>query len=156
MKEKNWKVENSDGLKLTINVNGYTTGYELETYLRKEGIACEYADDQFVVLMATPENTKDDYVKLCQALEKFKHHSLEIAEEVQLQPVRCEQRLTIREAIFANQEMVKIEEALGRICGTPTVGCPPAIPIVVAGEIINETAVEVFQYYGMEMVAVVR
>ena len=76
--------------------------------------------------------------------------------KLQLQPVSCEQILTIREAIFAGQEMVKVEDAVGRICGSPTVGCPPAIPIVVAGEIINERAVEVFDYYGIKQVSVVR
>ena len=128
----------------------------MEAYLRKEGIECEYADDKFVVLMVTPENTNEDLAALWHALESFDNKSLSTAKKVQLQPVRCEQRLTIREAILANQEMVKVKDSLGRICGTPMVGCPPAIPIVVAGEIINEMAVEVFEYYGVEMVSVVR
>ena len=156
LKEHNWNIANSDPLKLTIEVSGYITGYELETYLRKEGIECEYADDKFVVLMVTPENTNEDLAALWHALESFDNKSLSTAKKVQLQPVRCEQRLTIREAILANQEMVKVKDSLGRICGTPMVGCPPAIPIVVAGEIINEMAVEVFEYYGVEMVSVVR
>ena len=156
MKEHNWHIENSDPLKVTIDATGYTTGYELEVYLRNEGIECEYADEKFVVLMVTPENTKEDLDVLCHALDGYNHSLERATTKVQLQPVFCEQKLTIREAIFAGQEMVEIKDALGRICGTPTVGCPPAIPIVVAGEIINEMAVEVFDYYGVRLVSVVR
>ena len=156
LKEHNWHIENSDPLKVTIDATGYTTGYELEVYLRNEGIECEYADEKFVVLMVTPENTKEDLDALCHALDGYNHSLERATTKVQLQPVFCEQKLTIREAIFAGQEMVEIKDALGRICGTPTVGCPPAIPIVVAGEIINEMAVEVFDYYGVRLVSVVR
>ena len=155
-KEQNWNIENSDPLKLTIDASGYTTGYELEMYLRNQGVQCEYADAKYVVLMVTPENTDEDLDVLYHALERFQYSSKEATTKVQLQPVCCEQKLTIREAVFADQEMVKVEESIGRICGTPTVGCPPAIPIVVPGEIINEKAVEIFEYYGVDLIAVVK
>ena len=76
--------------------------------------------------------------------------------EKRLQPLYCEQKLSIREAIFSSQEQIKIQDSVGRICGVPTVSCPPAIPIVVAGEVINEEAVRLFEYYGIEMVSVVK
>ena len=156
LKEHNWKIEDSDPLKVTIDATGYTTGYELEVYLRNKGVECEYADEKYVVLMVTPENTKEDLDLLCHALNGWNHSLEATAKKVRLQPVFCEQKRTIREAIFAGQEMVQVKDALGRICGTPTVGCPPAIPIVVAGEIINERAMEVFDYYGIKQVSVVR
>jgi len=37
-----------------------------------------------------------------------------------------------------------------------TVGCPPAVPIIVCGERIDETAVRAFEYYGIDHVTVVR
>ena len=156
LKGHNWKIEDSDSLKVTIDVTGYSTGYELEVYLRNNGIECEYADEKYVVLMVTPENTKEDFDVLCHVLDGYNHSLKRTERKLQLQPVSCEQILTIREAIFAGQEMVKVEDAVGRICGSPTVGCPPAIPVVVAGEIINERAVEVFDYYGIKQVSVVR
>ena len=67
-----------------------------------------------------------------------------------------ERVMTIREAIFAKQEVVSVTDAVGRICGSPAVSCPPAIPIVVSGELIDETAVQLFQYYGIETVEVVK
>ena len=47
-------------------------------------------------------------------------------------------------------------EALGRVCAMPTVSCPPAIPIVVSGEVIGPAALELFAAYGVETVSVVK
>lgn len=62
---------------------------------------------------------------------------------------------TIREAIFAPSETISVKEALGRICATPTVTCPPAIPIAVAGEEITEDAIQLFLQYHIQEVDVV-
>ena len=48
------------------------------------------------------------------------------------------------------------EASLGRVCGAPTVSCPPAIPIAVTGERISREALELFRYYGVETVNVLR
>ena len=56
----------------------------------------------------------------------------------------------------AAQETVRAEEALGRVCGAPTVGCPPAVPIAVSGERIGREALALFRQYGVEAVKVVQ
>ena len=58
--------------------------------------------------------------------------------------------------MFAEHEEIAVEEAEGRICAAPTVACPPAIPIVVSGEVIDKAAIVLFQYYGTKMVDVVK
>lgn len=156
LRKDDWFVNHTDPLKITMEVSKNTTGMKLAEWLRKRGIECEYADEDFLVLMASPENTDEDYKKLLRVLEEFDRDLCTVAEKLQWKPVHCEQKLSIREAIFAEQETVKTPDSLGRICGTPTVGCPPAIPIVVAGEVINEQAIQLFKYYGVETVAVVR
>ena len=62
----------------------------------------------------------------------------------------------LREAIFAPQEVVPAEEALGRVCAMPTVSCPPAIPIVVSGEMVSREAVTLMKRYGVANVAVIK
>ena len=57
--------------------------------------------------------------------------------------------------MFSKQERVSIKEAKGRICAAPIVGCPPAIPIVVSGEIITEETIQLFSYYGIKDISVV-
>jgi arginine/lysine/ornithine decarboxylase len=37
-----------------------------------------------------------------------------------------------------------------------SVGCPPAVPIAVAGEVIDENVIECFKYYGIVKVNVIK
>ena len=69
---------------------------------------------------------------------------------------QAEPRLTVRQAVFAPQETIPAGSALGRVCALPTVSCPPAIPIVVSGEVIGPAALELFAAYGVETVSVVK
>ena len=67
-----------------------------------------------------------------------------------------EQVCSIREALFAPHEVISADQSLGRICGAPTVACPPAIPIAVSGERIGKDALALFAHYGVTTVDVLR
>ena len=67
---------------------------------------------------------------------------------------RGEQACSIRQAAFSFRETVAAADSLGRICGLPTVGCPPAIPIAVSGERIAPEALALFEYYRISQVEV--
>ena len=56
--------------------------------------------------------------------------------------------------MFRPWETVPAAQALGRVCGAPTVACPPAVPIAVAGERIGPEAAELFARYGVDRVEV--
>ncbi len=114
---------------------------------------CEYADRDFLVLMATPENAPEDLARVSAALGENRAPA---APPRFLPLARGERVRSIREALFAPQETVPAEESLGRVCGAPTVSCPPAVPIAVSGERIGEAAVELFRYYGVTHVDVLK
>ena len=61
---------------------------------------------------------------------------------------RPERLMSIREAVLAPQKRVPLEKALGRVVGSDHCGCPPAVPIVTAGERIDEAALACMKYYG--------
>jgi arginine/lysine/ornithine decarboxylase len=69
--------------------------------------------------------------------------------------LRLEQVLSPREASFLPRETVPVSDSEGRILAAATVGCPPAVPIVVCGERIDRAAVEAFSYYGIKECVVV-
>ena len=142
-------------LKLTIYPNPYGyTGIEVGEYLRKNGIECEFADPNFVVLMFTPAITESDVEKLTEVLSDLPRRSpLSLCIPPFTPPERV---MTVREALLSPSEVIHVEECVGRIAAAATVGCPPAVPIVVSGEIIDEGAVECFRYYGIDTCAVVR
>lgn len=152
LRQLGWRVEKTEPLKLTIQSSADMSGVEIAKQLRGAGIECEYADEQYLVLMVSPENTMEDFENLMQVLGKKQARP---QTDIVLSPVYCEQKITIRQAIFGIQESVSIEASLGKICGTPTVSCPPAIPIVVAGEEINEDAIRLFKYYDVDTVYVI-
>ena len=149
-----WYVLDSDPLKLTIDACAAgTTGTALAQQLRENGIECEFADPETLVLMLTPENTDVDLEKLEAALDKNRAAARPWPV---LPAAKGECVMSVREAMFAPHEMIPAKEALGRICGAPTVACPPAIPIAVSGERITGEALELFEHYGVDEVDVVR
>ena len=151
-------------LKVTLDAAALgLTGTKLAEWLRRFQIECEYADPRYVVLMFTPENPPQDYERLTTAILR----AVEAAPEKIVPPgpsagefIELERQMqsccTIRQAIFAPQESLPAEQAVGRICAMPTVSCPPAIPIVVSGEKITPAAVELMRRYHVTEVSVIR
>ena len=148
-----WQVWPGDPLRLTLCAPEGMTGAELAQRLRDNGMECEYADDQFLVLMLTPEN---DGAELAQVIAMLGENHAPYGQSEALPQARGEQAVSIREALFAPHELIPAEEAEGRICGAPTVSCPPAIPIAVSGERIGAEAVELLRRYGVTQVDVLK
>ena len=148
-----WQVEPSDPLRLTLRAPSGLTGLDLADRLRRGGAECEYADRDFLVLMTTPGNTAEDLARVSASLGENRAPA---APAVSLPLAKGERALSIREALFAPQESVPAEESLGRVCGAPTVGCPPAVPIAVSGERIGPEALALFRYYGVKRVDVLK
>ena len=142
-------------LKITICPRrfGYT-GIELAEKLRNCGIECEFSDPDYLVLMLTPAIGAEDLKRVEDSLTALpRRRSLKTDAPCIGQP---EQVLSIREALLSPAETVPVESAIGRTLAAATVGCPPAIPIVVCGERIDEKALQCFRYYGIETCCVVK
>lgn len=148
-----WKVLKSDPLKITIEIPNGISSFELTQLLRQNGIECEYADQNYIVFMLTPENTKSDLKRLLSALGK---NSYAYKEKAYLSVHPTTQMMSIREAMFSIPETISLAEAENRICRVPTVSCPPAIPIAVPGELITKELIATFQYYGITQLDVVK
>lgn len=150
-----WAVAESEPLKVTLHASkrGWR-GDALADFLRKNGVECEYADPDDLVLMVSPQNSPEDLEKVRAALAAAGQGSE--APQTPPQMARPRQAMGIRAALLAPAEEVPVAAAAGRVCAAPTVGCPPAVPVVVSGEEISPDAAAVFCYYGIETVRVVR
>ena len=142
-------------LKLTVNAKkaGYS-GIALAQILEKKNIVCEFADPDYLVLMVTPETGEEGLRCLVDAFS-----AVERRPEIDLRPPmpgRAERVCSVRTAMFSPREEIATEEAEGRILAAENMGCPPAVPILVAGERIDKAACKCFEYYGIESVAVLR
>ena len=63
--------------------------------------------------------------------------------------------LSVRDAVMAPCEELPVEACLGRVLADYAVNCPPAVPIVVCGEVIDEACVACLRYYGVEKCRVI-
>ena len=104
--------------------------------------------------MFTPELTKEDlFVTENALLSLEKREKLTNLPPTYHRPARA---LAAWEAISAPAEQVSAGDAIGRILACPTVGCPPAVPILTCGERIDEDAIALARYYGIESFKVVK
>ena len=153
LRQNGWQAEESDPLRLTLRAPEKMTGVMLAQRLREAGMECEYADGEHLVMMLTTQNRPEELRRLIETLGRNERPP-KPAEKLLLP--KAKQEMSIREAMLRPQERIPAEKALGRICGSPTVACPPAIPIAVSGERIGPEAAALFRRYGVESVEVVK
>ena len=150
-----YHMTGKEPLKLTIATKSYGyTGTELAEELAKLGIVCEFADMDYIVMMFTPETGEEGLDKLYTALK-----SIPQKPPIDTLPPalpRLEQAMTIREAVMSPKELIPSSECEGRILAMSSVGCPPAVPIVVCGERIDRQGVKCLEYYGIEKCLVIK
>lgn len=142
-------------IKLTISAKLYGfTGKELADILLEYGIVCEFADPDFLVLMLTPEIGADGLRRLEEALLSIPRKDAIIDAPPAFH--MAERMLSVREAVFSPCKTIPVENSVGCILAAASVGCPPAVPVVVCGERIDEAAVQCFRYYSIETCTVVK
>ena len=142
-------------LKITIFAKPYGyTGNEIAEFLAQNNMVAEFFDLDFLTLMLTPENGEKAIDKILNTLK-----ALPKKEEIRVNFPKFalpKQKVSIREAAFSRCEEVKCSDALGRISALPTVGCPPAVPIIMCGEVIDENIISCLKYYGIKKILVVK
>lgn len=153
--EAGFDIISDEPLKLTLLPKNYGySGTELNDHLIKRKMICDFYDDDALVMMFSPYMQEKELKALEEALlslpkcEPIMRHAPTLTKK--------EKALSIREAIMSPTEEIPIDEALGRILGASAIACPPAIPILVAGEIIDENAIELFRYYRVGKTRVIR
>ena len=145
----------SEPLKIVVNAaaSGYT-GDELADILREHGVECEFADGEFIVLMASPKNTEADFERLERAFESIAPKAALPHSRDTL--CRAKQKMSVREAVLSSKELIDVKLSSGRICAELAISCPPAVPVAVCGEVITEDTVALLQKYGVEKIKVVK
>lgn len=154
LEKKGYPLQHFEPLKLVIEGGQIgISGNELAETLRKNDVEVEFADEDHLVMMFTPETEDVAFEKANMAFPPIIPRNVERQKTVL--PPRGEQVMSIRQAMFAKRCTVKIQQGLGRVCATPAVSCPPAIPIAISGERITKEMIELFLLYGIEEVDVV-
>jgi arginine/lysine/ornithine decarboxylase len=104
--------------------------------------------------MPSPDTPEEDLDRLKQALRSISKR--EPLPGIRFAARKPEKACTIRQAMLSPREEVSVEQAEGRILADPCAGCPPAVPVLIAGERIDAEAVRCFRYYGTETCMVMK
>ena len=165
-------IQRVDGLKNTLIQHGYTilsgepmkitistkefgyTGNEIANLLMECDIYPEFYDSDYIVLMPSPYNTKDDLKRLETCLCGIERKPILINKPPKLE--QSKKAMNVRQALFSSSITLDVSKSLGQVCSSVTVSCPPAIFPVIPGEVISESSIEVMKYYGIEAVRVVK
>ncbi len=150
-----YTLTGDEPLKITIQAKKYGyEGTELQRELEAQGIICEFADPDFLVLMLSPKNTDIELEKILKGLKKIPKKASISA----LPPstFKSEAKTSPREALLSLSEELPTDGCEGRIFASSALGCPPAVPILVSGEVITKEAIEAFKYYRIDSIRVVK
>lgn len=150
-----YTILSGEPMKITISTKefGYT-GNEIANLLMECDIYPEFYDSDYIVLMPSPYNTKDDLKRLETCLCGIERKPLLINKPPKLE--QSKKAMNVRQALFSSSITLDVSKSLGQVCSSVTVSCPPAILPVIPGEVISESSIEVMRYYGIETVRVVK
>ena len=155
LQRQGWQLVGDEPLKLSLapKARGYT-GEELAELLRREGFVCEFSDPDYLVCMVSPAVDAQELERLTAFLLALPACS-PIPGQMPPLGVPCP-RMSIRQASLSPAELLPLHQCRGRVLAAANVSCPPAIPILVCGEEIDEAAMAAMAYYGLSHCPVVK
>lgn len=149
-----FQLTGQEPMKLTILPKSYGyTGDALSRMLEEKQIYSEFADPDHLVLMLPVEFDAGLPERLLRAFLAIPRRERINTPAPVLQ--RAKAVLSPHEALLCPSRQIDVEQAVGKIMADPTVSCPPAIPVVCAGERIEAWAAAAMEYYGINRVRVI-
>jgi arginine/lysine/ornithine decarboxylase len=149
-----WALCGDEPMKLTLQpkARGYT-GTELSDILKKSRIYVEFADADYLVMMPAPCQSEAELKHVCDVLCVLpKREPITECPPPIAQPVfGC----TPRQAMLAPHETLPPAQCVGRICAETALSCPPAVPVIICGEVLTMQAVNALHYYNVNECSVV-
>ncbi len=153
--EKGFRLIGTEPMKLTLETRSYGyTGAEMADLLLRNNISVEFSDPDYVVLMLSPNLGKEGLQRITDAFMTI--HRKTAIEQTAPTMARPKVKMSIRDAALSPFECVPANQCQGRILSQTSVGCPPAVPIVVSGEMIDADSIRCFEYYGVSCCKVMK
>ena len=135
-----------DPTKIVLRANQLgASGVEIENTLQAQLIRVEMADSDTIVFLATLVDSKEDFDQLATALIpilKSQQKSPRTTATSLSWSVIPTVAISMRDAYFADTEMVSAEKAVGRISADLIAPYPPGVAVVAPGEVLTKLIVE--------------
>ena len=130
---------NNDILKLILNVRSLNiTGFTAEKFLNGLNIYPEFSLAEQVVFIISYCEKRKNLRALLKALIKLKCQDFKPEPILKVPDFKFEKKLSFLEAINKENELVDVKDAIGKISACNLGLYPPAVPILIAGEVIEE------------------
>ena len=135
-----------DPTKIVLRANQLgASGVEIENALQAQLIRVEMADSDTIVFLATLVDSKEDFNHLATALIpilKSQQKSPRTTATSLSWSVIPTVAISMRDAYFAETEMVSAEKAVGRISADLIAPYPPGVAVVAPGEVLTKLIVQ--------------
>ena len=154
---KGYTLVGKEALKLTIQLPDGNGKYFADN-LYSAQIIPEYYDDEHIVFMISSHTTDAELERLRDFLIKnapSKTTTFPTA-VTSLRVPAPKKSMSAKEAFFAPSETVTPKEAVGRIMSGALLSCPPAVPLFMSGEIIDERILKYRTVYSDRGISVVK
>ncbi len=141
-------------LKVVIKTKEYGyLGTDFSKLLKQNNIVVEFYDSDFVVLMFSAFTSIKTFNKLKKVFNSIpkKQKILSTPPTFKL-PKKI---LSVLDAIIKPSKLVSIDDAKGKIISNLSISCPPAVPIIISGELIDDDIIKVLKYYNITKCSVV-
>ena len=180
LEETGYSLEETEPLKITINLTNIgIDGNTVSETLKDDNIITEYHDEAHIVMMFSPANTDEDFLKVETVLTRiheatngaypmdsyknsksacsesdFPYIESPIQNSNKANTKRIPQpirSMSFKDAMMARAEYVDVKDSIGRIMAHPVLSCPPCVPLYVYGEVIGE---DILNYYSGKIAVV--
>jgi len=134
----------TDPVRLTLRTSAIgISGRRAYEHFWQNGISAEYSDGDYLVLIPTAFHTAEDFERLERQITSL----LSLRESAgennyiniyhQAAPRRAD--ISVREAaVLSSSVRIDVEKSAGRVAAETACPCPPGVPLVIPGEIIDE------------------
>ena len=134
-----------DPVKIVLRANQLgASGVDIERALIESGIRVEMADRDTIVFLATLADTVADFQKLAMTLVRILK-SLQSAPRPSATALSWsvvpQVKISMREAYFADTQMVSASDAIGRVSADLIAPYPPGVAVIAPGELLTEQIV---------------
>ncbi len=147
-------IQKSDPLRVTVNAYEYgMTGIEYAQILRDSGIECELADRNKAVLLFSAATTLEDCERAEMAMLFVPSRGA--AAPAKLPVIKATANMPMWEAMYKPFRTVPLKSSCGEVCARFIAPCPPGIPLVMPGEIIDHNVIDALWAHGIQNVPVI-
>ena len=147
--------KNCDPCRLSLDISkaGFNA-VEFGRYIRSRLIEPEMLNDCYCVLLPSVFNSERDFKRIEKMIADAEiKKSVKLPEYTPEKPI---QAISMKQAMLSARKLQPLSVCEGRIAADINCPCPPAVPLVMYGELIDKNMIEILKNYGTQQLYVVQ